>query len=63
MQMAQVPLAENTADIFNIPKDVRVEDFLNDKLQTIADLDNIDGLLDNVRKQQGLLDQQVHITR
>ena len=39
--------------------DVRVEDYLNDKLQTGADLDNIDTLLENVIKQQDLLKRQV----
>ena len=37
---------------------VRVEDYLNDKLQTSADLENIDTLLKNVLKQQTLLKQQ-----
>ena len=37
----------------------RVEDFLNDKLQTSADLATIDNLLEGVKKQQGLLEQQV----
>ena len=39
--------------------DVRVEDYLNDKLQTHADLENLDSLLEGVRKQQDLLRQQV----
>ena len=38
---------------------VRVEDYLNDKLQTYADLENIDVLLRNVLDQQDLLKQQV----
>ena len=37
---------------------VRVEDYLNDKLQTSADLENIDTLLKSVLKQQTLLEQQ-----
>ena len=37
----------------------RVEDFLNDKLQTSADLATIDDLLQGVKKQQVLLEQQV----
>ena len=37
----------------------RVEDFLNDKLQTSADLSNLDSLLQNVRHQQSLLEEQV----
>lgn len=38
---------------------VRVEDYLDDKLQTGADLENIDTLLENVVKQQTILQQQV----
>ena len=37
---------------------VRVEDYLNDKIQTSADLENIDTLLENVLKQHTLLKQQ-----
>ena len=40
-------------------RDVRIEDYLDDKLQTSADLENIDTLLENVVKQQQLLQQQV----
>ena len=40
-------------------RDVRIEDYLDDKLQTSADLENIDTLLENVVKQQHLLQQQV----
>lgn len=40
-------------------QDIRVEDYLNDKLQTAADLDNLDALLENVQQQQNLLKEQV----
>lgn len=40
-------------------RNIRVEDFLNDKLQTAADLDNIDALLNDVKIQRTLLQQQV----
>ena len=40
---------------------VRVEDHLNDKLQTHSDLENLDYLLDSVSKQQSLLKQQVRL--
>ena len=39
--------------------DVRIEDYLNDKLQTYTDLENLDSLLKNVRNQQDLLRDQV----
>lgn len=39
--------------------DGRVEDYMNDKLQTTADLESLDSLLDNVQKQHKLLEQQV----
>lgn len=38
---------------------VRVEDYLNDKIQTNSDLDNLENLLENVYKQQSLLKQQL----
>lgn len=38
---------------------MRVEDYLNDKIQTHSDLENLDYLLDTVSKQQSLLEQQV----
>lgn len=40
-------------------KDVRVDDYLNDKLQTFADFETLDSLLEKVREQQSLLKQQV----
>lgn len=40
-------------------REARVEDYLNDKLQTAADLRNLDNLLFDVKKQQVLLRQQL----
>lgn len=40
---------------------VRVEDYLKDKLQTSADLENLDILLRSVRNQQDLLAKQVSL--
>jgi hypothetical protein len=37
----------------------RVEDYLNDKFQTISDLENLDSLLDNLREQHELQQKQV----
>ncbi|KAF2623431.1 RINT-1 family protein [Macroventuria anomochaeta] len=39
--------------------DVRVHDFLDDKLQTAGDLDSLDALLANITTQHGLLKQQL----
>ncbi|KAB8659313.1 hypothetical protein FH972_026202 [Carpinus fangiana] len=39
--------------------DARVEDYLNDKLQTLADFDALDSLIANVKLQQNLLKQQL----
>jgi RAD50-interacting protein 1 len=42
------------------PEDeARIEDYVNDKLQTHADLEGLDVLLENVRIQQDLLRRQV----
>lgn len=41
--------------------DIRVQDYLNDKLQTAADLDNLDSLLQNVQQQHQLLQVQVRV--
>ena len=40
---------------------VRVQDYLNDKLQTRADLDNLDALLQNVQRQYEVLQAQVRL--
>lgn len=39
--------------------DIRVLDYLDDKLQSLADFDTLDNLLDSVKAQQDLLKQQV----
>lgn len=41
--------------------DTRVQDYLDDKLQSAADLDGLDALLENVKNQQDLLKKQVCI--
>lgn len=38
---------------------IRLEDYLNDKIQTYTDLGNLDSVLENVTHQQSLLKQQV----
>lgn len=51
--MAELELS-STSDIRT-----RVEDYLNDKIQTAADLDQLDNLLQQIHEQQSLLKQQV----
>lgn len=49
-----------TAQLGNLgTMDARVVDYLDDKLQTLGDLDSLDVLLSNIHTQQGLLKQQV----
>lgn len=38
----------------------RVEDYLNDKIQSTSDLDGLDSLLANLRAQHELQQKQVH---
>lgn len=40
----------------------RVEDYLDDKIQAAADLDQLDNLIQRVEEQQGLLRKQVRHT-
>lgn len=42
-----------------VKMDVRVLDYLDDKLQSSADLETLDSLLEIVKTQQGLLKKQV----
>jgi hypothetical protein len=37
----------------------RVEDYLNDKIQTVSDINNVDSLLASLREQHALQEQQV----
>lgn len=39
---------------------IRTADYLDDKLQTLGDIDSLDALLGNIHTQHGLLKQQVH---
>lgn len=55
-EVAYRTIASRTTDE---ERDVRVEDYLNDKLQNTTDLANIDTLLEDVKAQQVLLQKQV----
>lgn len=57
--MAEVTYRTSVSRVADEERDVRVEDYLNDKLQTRTDLANIDSLLEDVKAQQVLLQQQV----
>ena len=41
------------------PMDTRLQDYLDDKLQTFADFETLDSLIANVQSQQQLLRKQV----
>ena len=45
--------------ISGVEQNIRVEDYLNDQLQSAADLENLDSLLEKVQKQHALLKAQV----
>lgn len=57
--MAAIAFHRSSTQMTNEERDVRVEDYLNDKLQTFADLENLDALLETIKEQQTLLRQQV----
>lgn len=57
--MADVAYQTNVSRLADEERDIRVEDYLNDKLQTTTDLANIDTLLEDVKAQQTLLQQQL----
>lgn len=57
--MAYVTSRTDPGMMANEERDIRVEDYLNDKLQNSTDLANIDALLEDVKAQQILLQRQV----
>lgn len=57
--MTDVTYRSVTAQVVDEERDIRVEDYLNDKLQNSTDLANIDTLLKDVKAQQVLLQKQV----
>ncbi|KAM0798690.1 TIP-1 family-domain-containing protein [Usnea florida] len=61
--MAEVAYRTNASRIADEEQDVRVEDFLNDKLQNTTDLANINSLLEDVKAQQVLLQQQIKLDK
>lgn len=57
--MAALSSRSTMSGVAEEERDIRVEDYLNDKLQNSTDLANIDVLLNDVKAQQALLQQQV----
>ena len=55
----EVNISRRTYTTMATVQESRVEDFLNDKFQTLADLDTLDSLLSSVQSQQSLLKSQV----
>lgn len=59
--MASRALRRGSSHTTTEERSIRVEDYLNDQLQTHADLSNLDSLLDSVKHQQILLREQVAV--
>ncbi len=57
--MTEIAVRLDTGSVSTEERDIRVDDYLNDKLQVASDLDKLDTLLLNVRDQQALLRKQV----
>ena len=57
--MTDVTYRGEATQVADEDRDIRVEDYLNDKLQNSTDLANIDTLLEDVKAQQVLLQNQV----
>ena len=54
-------LLDPQRDIALGERDIRLEDYLNDKFQTASDFENLASILASVETQKELLDQQVSI--
>jgi hypothetical protein len=63
--MAEVASRSSVSRLPGGDMNIRLEDYLNDQLQTDADLENVDALLENVQKQHTILKEQVrgHMAR
>lgn len=57
--MTEIAIRLDLESALSEERDIRVDDYLNDKLQIAADLENLDSLLLNVKTQQTLLKKQV----
>lgn len=57
--MTEIAIRLDLESALTEERDIRVDDYLNDKLQIAADLESLDSLLLNVKSQQTLLRKQV----
>lgn len=64
-EIEQEPIAvlQSRRDILSSEDDIRLDDYLNDKLQTAADFQNLDNLIASVESQRALLQSQVCLFR
>jgi hypothetical protein len=58
-ERSPIALLADRSSIEPDERDIRVDDYLNDKLQTIADFEDLDALLANVETQRIQLEDQV----
>jgi hypothetical protein len=58
-EQISVAILDSKADITLGEGDVRLEDYLNDKIQTRPDLTNLAGLMENIELQKKQLEDQV----
>lgn len=54
-----IAVVRNSSNISEGEHDIRLDDYLNDKLQTAADFQNLDSLIANVEEQRVQLLSQV----
>jgi hypothetical protein len=54
-------LVDPKRDVPRGERDIRLEDYLNDKIQTMADLANLSKIIETVEIQKQQLDQQVSL--
>lgn len=60
--MTELANRSSSSQVADEERDIRVEDYLDDKLQNSTDLANIDALLEDVKAQQVLLQKQVRFS-
>lgn len=61
-ELSPIAVVRNRSNISEGEHDIRLDDYLNDKLQTAADFQNLDSLIANVEEQRVQLLNQVSNT-